>query len=411
MKGWAVGMNKDDNSRKRRISFFDATLRDGEQAPGNVMSPEQKVGLALLSEEFGADTIEAGFPGSSPADFQATQMIADALTTAKFATFNRASKDDVACSMKAGGARENHQVQICGTGSELHLEHKREISREEAIRETGEAIRLATELGATDISYGVEDASRGSFDLIHALVDEALEAGATTVILADTTGFALPEEYGRLCAAVRSWIPDDVALATHCHDDLGFALANAIAGIEAGATEVQCTLGGIGERAGNTALEELAAVLAYKADELGAYTTIATERLYAAFGVLCETIAMRPPRNKPVFGDNAFATQAGIHQAGILRNPATYEYLNPQRFGRKRALLVGRHSGRAILRYLLENMNLEPDPALLDELYTEFIAERANSDCDELDELGELVRARLADRSNAHKAHKAQVVG
>ncbi|ONI88794.1 pyruvate carboxyltransferase [Saccharothrix sp. ALI-22-I] len=392
-------MIKEDNSRQRRISFFDATLRDGEQAPGNVMSPAQKVQLALLSEEFGADTVEAGFPGSSPADFTATQMIAEALTTAKFATFNRASTDDVACSMRAGGARENHQVQICGTGSELHLEHKRGISREEAIRETGEAIRLAVDLGATNISYGVEDASRGSFDLIHALVDEALEAGATTVILADTTGFAMPQEYGELCAAVRSWIPDDVALSTHCHDDLGFALANAIAGIEAGATEVQCTLGGIGERAGNTALEELAAVLSYKGDELGVRTTIVTERLYAAFQTLCEVISMPPPRNKPVFGDNAFSTQAGIHQAGILRNPATYEYINPYRFGRKRSLLVGRHSGRAILRYLLERMDVAPDPVLLDELYTEFIAQRANSDCDELDELSEMVRARLAERT------------
>lgn len=392
-------MIREDSSRQRRISFFDATLRDGEQAPGNVMSPEQKVALAVLSEEFGADTIEAGFPGSSPADFRATQMIAEALTTAKFATFNRASVDDVACSMRAGGARKNHQVQICGTGSELHLEHKRGISREEAIREVGESIRLAVDLGATDISFGVEDASRGSFDLIHAEIDEALEAGASTVILADTTGFALPQEYGKLCAAVRSWIPDDVGLATHCHDDLGFALANAIAGIEAGATEVQCTLGGIGERAGNTQLEELAAVLSYKSGELGVYTTIATEKLYAAYRTLCETISMSPPRNKPVFGDNAFATQAGIHQAGILRNPATYEYINPERFGRKRSLLVGRHSGRAILRYLLDRMDVEPDPMLLDELYTEFIAERANSDCDELDDLAESVRVRLTERT------------
>ena len=363
------------------------------------MSPDDKVRLALQSEAFGADTVEAGFPGSSPADFEATRMIARSLTTAKFATFNRTSVEDVELSMKAGGARENHQVQICGTGSELHLEHKRGISRAEAVREVGESIGLALSLGATDVSFGVEDASRGSLDLIHELVDEALEAGATTIILADTTGYALPDEYGALCAAVRSWIPDDVGLATHCHDDLGFALANSITGIEAGATEVQCTLGGIGERAGNTALEELAAVLAYKGATLGVRSGIETERLYPAFEVLCRTIGVTPPRNKPIVGDNAFATQAGIHQAGILRNPVTYEYIDPERFGRRRSLLVGRHSGRAILRHLLDRMGGPVDEETLEALYTEFVAERPDSECDELDELEARVRARLIDRA------------
>jgi 2-isopropylmalate synthase len=383
----------EDTSSKRRISFFDATLRDGEQAPGNAMTPEEKVVLALQAEEYGADIVEAGFPGSSPADFTATQLIADALTTARFATFNRTNLQDVELSMKAGGARPNHQVQICGTGSELHLEHKRGITKREAVDEVGESIGLATSLGATDISFGVEDASRGSHDLIHALVDAALEAGAKTIILADTTGYALPQEFGGLCAAVRSWIPDDVILSTHCHDDLGFSLANAIAGIEAGANEVQCTLAGIGERAGNTPLEELAAVLRFKSDELGVYTKIKTELLYSAFQRLAGTISLDQPRNKPIFGVNAFATQAGI-----LRNPATYEYIDPASFGRKRSLLVGRHSGRAILRYLLGQMRIDADESTVDDLYEEFVANRPNSDCDELDELAERITLRLADR-------------
>ena len=381
-----------NKSHPRRISIFDATLRDGEQAPGNAMTPEQKVLLALESEAFGADTIEAGFPGSSPVDFAATQLIAEVLTSARFATFNRASRSDVRQSIEAGGTGKNHQVQICGTGSDLHLQYKRGITRAEAVRETGDAIRYAHSLGAQDISYGVEDASRGEKDLIEALVTEALEAGVSTVILADTTGCATPQEYGDLCAMVRSWLPDDVKLATHCHDDLGLSLANALAGIEAGANEVQATLAGIGERAGNTPLEELAAALAYKGDQLGATTGVKLDRLYGAFQKLSEAIGMAAPRNKAIFGDNAFATEAGIHQDGILKNPATYEFIRPFHFNRKRSLVVGRHSGRAIIRYLLGELGTPIEEDLVDKLYTEYVSERPDGRADDLD----VVRERLA---------------
>jgi 2-isopropylmalate synthase len=387
-----------NTSHLRRISVFDATLRDGEQAPGNAMSPEQKLTLALAAEAYGADTIEAGFPGSSPADFTATRLIADALTTAKFATFNRAFREDVRLSMEAGGVRDNHQVQICGTGSDLHLEHKRGITREEAVRETGDAIRYAASLGATDISFGVEDASRGEKDLIEALVTEAVDAGATTVILADTTGCATPQEFGDLCAAVRSWIPSDTVLATHCHDDFGLSLANALAGIQAGANEVQATLGGIGERAGNTPLEELAAVLAFKSEQIGATTSIRLEKLFDAYQTLAATIGLHPLRNKAVIGVNSFATEAGIHQDGILKNPATYEFMNPAVFGRKRSLLVGRHSGRAILRYLLDQLSVPAEDGLVNELYTELVANRPGGECDDLDVLRERLSVRFADR-------------
>jgi 2-isopropylmalate synthase len=383
----------------RRISLFDATLRDGEQAPGNAMTAEQKVRLALAIEAYGADTIEAGFPGSSAVDFEATRLIAGALTTARFATFNRTSIADIELSIKAGGTGPNHQVQICGTGSDLHLRYKRGISRAEAVRETGEAIRYAHDRGAQDISYGVEDASRGEKDLIEALVTEALSAGVTTVILADTTGCATPQEYGDLCAMVRSLLPDDVKLATHCHDDLGLSLANALAGIQAGADEVQATLAGIGERAGNTPVEELAAALTYKGESLGASTSVRLEHLYRTFQLLSETIGMPAPRNKAIFGENAFATEAGIHQDGILKNPATYEFINPHRFDRERALLVGRHSGRAIIRYLLDGLGEQADEELVDQLYREYVAERPDGRADTLDVVRERLAATLGARS------------
>ncbi|SCG59400.1 LeuA family protein [Micromonospora halophytica] len=376
----------------RRISLFDATLRDGEQAPGNAMTAEQKVRLALAIEAYGADIIEAGYPGSSPVDFEATRLIAAALTTARFATFNRTSIADVKLSIEAGGTGPNHQVQICGTGSDLHLRYKRGISRAEAVRETGEAIRFAHEMGAQDVSYGVEDASRGEKDLIEALVTEALSAGVTTVILADTTGCATPQEYGDLCAMVRSLLPDDVKLSTHCHDDLGLSLANALAGIQAGADEVQATLAGIGERAGNTPVEELAAALSYKGECFGATTSVRLDHLYRTFQMLSETIGMPAPRNKAIFGENAFATEAGIHQDGILKNPATYEFINPYRFDRERSLLVGRHSGRAIIRYLLEDLGEPVDENVVDRLYLEYVSERPDGRADELN----VVRERLA---------------
>ncbi|GLZ27977.1 hypothetical protein Lesp02_01670 [Lentzea sp. NBRC 105346] len=376
-------------NKPRRISFFDATLRDGEQAPGNAMSPEQKVDIALKMEALGVDVIEAGFPGSSPADFKATRLIAETLTRIRFATFNRASVHDVRLSMEAVGVRPNHQIQICGTGSDVHLVHKRGITRAEAIAEVDESLRLAAELGAEDISFGVEDASRGEYDFIHALVDTALEAGARTIILADTTGCATPQEYGDLCAAVRSWIPDDVVLSTHCHDDLGLALANAIAGIQAGADEVQVTLGGIGERAGNTPLEELAAVLSYKSDWLGATTSLRTEGLYDAYRLLSDCISLPEIRNKAIVGRNSFATEAGIHQAGMLRNPVTYEYIEPERFGRERELVVGRHSGRAILRHVLGG---DADEVLVNRLYEEHIANREHGGFESLEMLRDRVR-------------------
>ncbi|TWP44948.1 pyruvate carboxyltransferase [Lentzea tibetensis] len=369
---------------KRRISFFDATLRDGEQAPGNAMSPQQKVELALKMEALGVDTIEAGFPGSSPADVLATQLIASKLTTARFATFNRANVDDVRMSMEAAGERSNHQIQICGTGSDLHLRHKRSISRAEAVKEVDDAVRFAAALGAEDISFGVEDASRGEYDFIHELVDTALAGGARTIILADTTGCGTPQEYGDLCAAVRSWIPSDVVLSTRCHDDLGLSLANAIAGIQAGADEVQVTLTGVGERSGNTPLEEMAAVLSYKGDRFGATTSLRTEGLYDAYCLLANTISLPEARNKAAFGRNAFATQAGIHQAAILRDPRTYEYVNPELFGRERQLLIGRHSGRAAVRHVLAEAGITADTAMVDKLY-EHIANREGREADTLD--------------------------
>ncbi|MET9483968.1 pyruvate carboxyltransferase [Streptomyces sp. NPDC006638] len=384
----------------RRITIFDTTLRDGEQAPGNAMSPKQKLSIALHVEKLGVDRIEMGFPASSPSDFEAAELISRHLTTAQFATLSRAVRDDVETAVRAGGT-ERHEVQVLVSGSDLHLEHKRGISRREGIREVVDAVAHARSLGVESIALAIEDASRGEHDLLRAYTEGAVEAGATRLVPADTCGYSTPDQYADVIAAFREWAPPSVGVSTHCHNDFGLSLANAVSGLQAGADEAQVTLGGIGERAGNTPLEELAALLLYKKDHYGFYTTITTEDMYAAYSALRDVIRLPEPRTKAVFGTYAFGTAAGIHQQGVLRNPATYEYVEPARFGRERSLLIGRHSGRAVLRHLLGELGVEADDAELAELYRVHIAERVNADCEELDVLKERLGVAFAERDGA----------
>ncbi len=357
------------------------------------MTAEQKLEVALAIESLGVDVIETGFPAASHTDFKATRMMSERLKGARLASFCRSVPKDVEVAVEAGGT-ERHQIQLLVTGSDLHLEHKRGITREQAYSEVRAAVKVAKELGVTDISIGIEDASRGEHDLLRGYCEIAVEAGATTLALGETSGCMVPGEFADLTHAVRQWIPASTTLSIHCHDDFGLAVANTLAGLEAGADEMQVTLGGIGERAGNAALEELAAVLVYKAEHYGFTTAIRTERLYAAYQVLTRAISMPTPRNKAIFGEYSFATQAGIHQAGMLARPETYEYLEPTRVGRERSMLVGRHSGRGILAHLLDQLDVPATPELLDELYHEYIASRSGGECDEL----HVVRASLAER-------------
>jgi len=357
------------------------------------MRPEQKLDLAMRLEAIGVDLIEAGFPASSPSDYKALQLISQGLSSARFTSFCRAVREDTVIAVEAGGTR-NHQLQVLATASDLHLEHKRGISRQEAVLEVADTMRFAGELGITDLSLGLEDSSRGDADLLRALIEGALEAGCGTVVIADTSGWMLPAEFAELTGMVRGWLPPSIVLSVHCHDDLGLAVANTLAAVEAGADEVQVTVGGIGERAGNASLEEFIAAVAYRGGRLGVSTAVKTGHLYAIYQVLAAEIGLAEQRAKAIVGTNAFATQAGIHQAGMLRNPETYEYLDPALFGRERSILVGRHSGRVVLRHLLEQLGIPVVDALVDQLYHEYIASRAGGECDELS----LVRDQLAER-------------
>jgi 2-isopropylmalate synthase len=367
------------------------------------MNPEQKLELALKIERYGADFIEAGFPASSPAEFEATRLLSQHLTETSFVSFVRATRGDVDTAVDAGGTTR-HGIQVLATGSDIHLEHKRRITRDEAVAEVVDTVRYVKSLGIGHISVGIEDASRADLQFLRVLIENAVEAGAINLVVADTTGCCTPSSYGALIAQVRSWVPAHVTISTHCHDDLGLSLANALAGVLAGADEVQATLGGIGERAGNTAIEELAALLHYKREEFGIEVGIQLDQLYDAFVTLRDIIGMEAPRNKAIFGRYAFGTAAGVHQQGMLRDPRTYEYVEPSVFGRERSLLVTRHSGRSILRHVLSGLGYSVGDHDLDELYHTYIANWPGNDCEDLQALA----ARVGDGLRASASLEAK---
>lgn len=353
----------------RHLSIFDTTLRDGEQAPGNSMTFEQKMEMFTVLDNLGFDLIESGFPSATEYDFQVTRELSKMARHSKICAFVRANRADIDTSLRALQDSHSFQIQTLAVGSHIHLEHKRKMTAEAAILEATDAVRYLRAQGVTDVSLGVEDASRGDYDYLQRLITSGVEAGATTVVIADTVGCALPHQFARLVQAAKGWVGDSVKLSIHCHDDLGLALANALAGVHAGADEVQTTLCGIGERAGNTAFEELAAVLSYKRDYYGADTPIDRSRVYAACQRLIDLLDLPVARHKSVIGKYVFATEAGIHQHGMMNNPITYEYVEPHLFGRERQILIGRHSGRNVLRGRLQGRGIEVDNRLLEALY------------------------------------------
>ncbi|WP_298464074.1 hypothetical protein [uncultured Erythrobacter sp.] len=335
------------------ITLFDTTLRDGEQAPMNAMSVETKVDLFNRIAMSGIDRIEAGFPAASPIDYEAVSQILQQPTNASLSLFARATRGDIDCCLELAGNRRDLQIQILVTGSEIHLEHKRQITLEEAIEETREAVEYAANHNI-EVSLAVEDASRGSYSMLEKVIKTGVDAGATTVVVTDTVGAALPSQFGAMVAAAREWVGAETSLSVHCHNDLGLAVANSIAGIAAGANECQGTLCGIGERAGNAALEEIVAILLTKEDEFARRCNVDPIALLAACNALSEAIDFDLQRNKPILGRWVNATAAGLHQSGMLKHPDTYEPFDPALFGREREFLITRHSGSAAVRDMLK---------------------------------------------------------
>jgi 2-isopropylmalate synthase len=361
-----------------RVVFFDTTLRDGEQSPGCSMTTQEKLTMAHALEDLGVDVIEAGFAVSSEGDFAAIAAIAQAVRKPRIVSLARAKAEDIQKAASSLQCADHARIHVFLASSDLHLEYKLKISRQQALDQAAESVRLACSL-VEDVEFSPEDATRSDRNFLVEMVRVAIEAGATTINMPDTVGYSAPDEYGRMFAEVRERIPaidaDGIILSSHCHDDLGLAVANSLAAIRNGARQVECTINGIGERAGNAALEEIAAALYVRGDHYGVSNGIKLENLYPASQALGQIISFRPSPNKAVVGDNAFAHESGIHQHGMLANPLCYEIMTPALVGVARTnLVLGKHSGRAALRNRLKQLGFTLTGDELQHVYSRFVA-------------------------------------
>ncbi|MGB8258926.1 MAG: 2-isopropylmalate synthase [Terracidiphilus sp.] len=360
------------------VYFFDTTLRDGEQSPGCSMTTQEKLTMAHALEDLGVDIIEAGFAMASEGDFAAIATITQAVRKPRIASLARAKTEDIEMAARALQFADRARIHVFLASSDLHLEYKLKMSRAQALESCGDSVRLARSL-ADDVEFSPEDATRSDRDFLVEMVRVAVEAGATTINMPDTVGYTTPEEYGKMFAEVRHRVPaideQGIILSSHCHNDLGLAVANSLAAIENGARQVECTINGIGERAGNASLEEIAAALYVRGDRYGMNTNIKLSNIYPTSQVLGQIITFRPSPNKAVVGDNAFAHESGIHQHGMLANPLCYEIMTPQLVGvSKTHLVLGKHSGRAALRHRLEQLGFAVTREELQQTYYRFVA-------------------------------------
>jgi 2-isopropylmalate synthase len=359
---------------KERIAVFDTTLRDGEQSPGCSMNLPEKVRMARQLEALGVDIIEAGFPIASEGDFAAVRAVASECREATIAALCRTSEQDV---LRAAAALEHAvhpRIHTFVATSDLHLEYKLKKTRAEVIEMTRQAVALAREF-AEEVEFSAEDATRSDVDYLCEVFATAVEAGATIINVPDTVGYTLPVEFSRLVQRVREQVVGDrdVTISVHCHNDLGLAVANSLAAIDAGARQIECTINGIGERAGNASLEEIVMALKVRADQLHFETAIQTQQLYPTSQLLSSIISCPVQPNKAIVGRNAFAHEAGIHQHGVISNPLCYEIMTPESVGvPANNLVLGKHSGRHALVLRYEDLGYAVQPEDVDVIYERF---------------------------------------
>jgi 2-isopropylmalate synthase len=353
------------------LQVFDTTLRDGEQSPGFSMNKEEKLRLAHQIEELGADIIEAGFPIASPGDLDATRAVAAEIKHSRVAALARARQEDVDAALRGLEPASKPRLHVFLATSDLHLKYKLRINREQALEQITKMVRFGRQ-HCEEVEFSAEDASRTDIDYLCHVVLAAVESGATVVNLPDTVGYSTPDDYAEMFRKVRARLGSHshVVLSAHCHDDLGLALANSLAAIEAGVRQIECTINGIGERAGNASLEELAVALHVRNNRYPVATHIKLEKLYPTSRLLTAITGVSVPPNKAVVGANAFAHEAGIHQDGILKNPLTYEIIVPEKVGvPARRLVLGKHSGRNAFRSRLGELGFETTDTELAECY------------------------------------------
>jgi 2-isopropylmalate synthase len=358
-----------------RIVVFDTTLRDGEQAPGFTLDVTAKVTLAHALDALGVDIIEAGFPIASPADAEAVREVAREVRRPTIAALARCRRQDIEEAGQALAPAARPRIHTFLATSDLHLQTKLRMTREACLEAILDAVRLARRF-TDDVEFSAEDATRSDADFLCRVIEAVIREGGTTINLPDTVGYGTPEETRQFFSNIRARVPnaDRAVFSAHCHDDLGLAVANSLAAIQGGARQVECTINGIGERAGNAALEEIVMALRVRADRLPYDTAVKSTALYATSQLL-STLTQEPVQaNKAVVGRNAFAHEAGIHQDGVLKDPRTYEIMRPQDVGQPSARLVlGRHSGRHAVQQRCDALGLRLTHSELEQVYRDVI--------------------------------------
>ena len=359
---------------QNRIHIFDTTLRDGEQSPGCSMDLEEKLRMAEQLQDLGVDIVEAGFPIASEGDFAAVKAVAARCRKIKVAALCRTAEQDVARAAEALAKAARPRIHTFCATSDIHLEHKLKKTRAEVVEMTRQAVRQARNYAA-DVEFSAEDATRSDIDYLCEVLDAAVDEGASVLNVPDTVGYTTPTEYQYLVEQVMDRVVRgrDVIVSVHCHNDLGLAVANTLAAIEAGARQVECTINGIGERAGNASLEEIVMALHVRADRLPFETGIVTQQLYPTSQLLSSIVGFQVQPNKAIVGRNAFAHEAGIHQHGVINNPLCYEIMTPESVGvPTNSLVLGKHSGRHALSLRYMELGYEVTAADLDAAYTRF---------------------------------------
>jgi 2-isopropylmalate synthase len=357
--------------RSSRVVIFDTTLRDGEQSPGASMNLEQKLQVAKALRDVGVDVIEAGFAAASPGDLESIRAISRQVEGPIVASLSRCNKGDIDASWEALRDAPRRRCHVFLATSPIHRDFKLKLAKEEIIKRSVDGVKLARER-FEDVEFSAEDAARTELEFLAEVVERAIEAGATTINVPDTVGYALPSTYADTIRYLKRHVRgiDGIVVSVHCHNDLGLAVANSLAGVLEGARQVECTINGIGERAGNASLEEIVMAIRTRHDVLDVHTNVKTERLYPTSRLVAQVTGLHVQRNKAIVGLNAFAHEAGIHQHGMLTNRETYEIMRPEEVGFARSQLVlGKHSGRHALKERLVALGYALDDAQIDKVF------------------------------------------
>src|SRR5271167_275368 len=357
-----------------RVYIFDTTLRDGEQSPGCSMTVPEKLQLARKLVELGGDILEAGFPIASDGDFEAVDAVSREFSWVQVAALARSNTPDIERAIASLKHARRPRIHTFIATSEIHLKYKLKKSQQQVLDEAVAAVELARNF-TEDVEFSAEDATRTELGYLEEISRAVVAAGARTVNLPDTVGYSIPDEYGELIGRMSKALGDSAIISVHCHDDLGLAVANSLAAVQNGARQVECTINGIGERAGNAALEEVVMAINTRRDRLPFETRIVTEHLYPASQLLTSLITFGPQPNKAIVGENAFAHEAGIHQDGFLKERTTYEIIEPKSVGvPETRLVLGKHSGRHALAKRCEDLGMPLNKEQLDTMYERFTA-------------------------------------